>query len=183
MHPTRDPDNDSRPKGAKSLVEFVAILVVAFVLVFGFVRPVVAATFSIPSESMVPNLEVGDRVLANKLAYDLSDVRRGDIVVFESPESGEVLIKRAIGLPGDTLEIRQGSLYLNDERQEEDYLDGNTRRQAPFGPTTVPEDHFFAMGDNRSSSYDSRYYGPVPEENLIGEALVRYWPPGRVGVP
>lgn len=176
------PDDDCRSRTIKSLAEFVVILVVAFALVFGFVRPVVAEPFRIPTESMVPTLEIGDRVLANKVAYDLSDVERGDIVLFESPVDGRVLIKRAVGLPGDTLEIRDGTLYLNDEPQEEPYLEPGARRPPPFGPVTVPEGYFFAMGDNRMNSTDSRSYGPLPGESLIGEAEVRFWPPTRLNV-
>lgn len=163
------------------------ILVVAFALVFGFVKPVVADSFYVPSGSMEPTLHgckgcTNDRVLVNKLAYGLSDVGRGDIVVFESPVDGDVLIKRAVGLPGDTLEIRDGTLYLNDEPQDEPYLHPEARYSPPFGPVTVPVGHFFVMGDNRMNSTDSRSYGLVPERNLIGEARLRYWPPGRVGL-
>lgn len=176
----REPGDNRRPGTVKSLVEFVIILVVAFALVFGFVRPVVAEPFKIPTESMVPTLEVGDRVLANKISYDLSNVQHGDVVVFESPQSSDVLIKRAVGLPGDTLEIRAGKLYLNGEPQKEPYLKLDARYSQPLGPIVVPEGHFFAMGDNRMNSNDSRDYGPVPEGNLIGEAEVRFWPPGRI---
>jgi signal peptidase I len=185
MRPVRDPDDNHRPGAVKSLIEFVVILGIAFALVFGFVKPVVADSFYVDSGSMEPTLHgcegcVNDRVLVNKLAYDLSDVERGDIVLFESPVDGDVLIKRAVGLPGDTLEIRAGTLYLNGEPQDEPYLHPDTRYPPPFGPVTVPEGHFFAMGDNRTGSTDSRSYGPAPGKNLIGEAKVRYWPPGRV---
>ena len=182
----RDSNNHDRSRAAKSLVEFVVILIVAFALVFGFVKPVVADSFYVDSGSMEPTLRgcegcTNDRVLVNKLAYDLSDVERGDIVLFESPVDGVVLIKRVVGLPGDTLEIRDGTLYLNGAPQEEPYLNPDARYPPPFGPVTVPAEHFFAMGDNRTGSTDSRVYGPVPGENLIGEAEVRFWPPGRLG--
>lgn len=182
----REPDN-SRSRAMKSLVEFVVILALAFALVFGFVKPVVADSFYIDSGSMEPTLHGcdgcnNDRVLINKLAYDLSDVERGDIVLFESPVDGKVLIKRAVGLPGDTLEIRNSALYLNGEPQEESYLKPDAWYSPPLGPVTLPEGHFFAMGDNRMGSTDSRSYGPVPGGNLIGEAKVRYWPLGRVSL-
>ncbi|CAN5694489.1 signal peptidase I [soil metagenome] len=175
------------PGPIKSLVEFVVILAFAFTLVFGFVKPVIADSFYVDSGSMEPTLHgcdgcTNDRVLVNKLAYDLSDIERGDIVLFESPVDGDALIKRAVGLPGDNLEIRGGKLYLNGEPQEEPYLKANAWYSSPFGPVTVPEGHFFAMGDNRMNSTDSRSYGPVPEDHLIGEAEVRFWPPGRVGL-
>ena len=104
-------------------------------------------------------------------------------MLFESPlVDDDVLIKRAVDLPGDTLEIRNGTLYLNDEPQDEPYLDPGAGYSPPFGPVTIPEGHFFAMGDNRMGSTDSRSYGAVPEGNLIGEAKVRYWPPDRLNL-
>ena len=169
----------------RTLLELPIILLISFALVFGFVRPVIAAPFYVGSESMVPTLMVWDRVLINKLAYDFAEPKRGDIVLFESPEGGEdPLIKRVVGLPGDTIEVRAGTLYLNGKPQREPYVNNHFRNmQSPYGPTEVPEGHYFMMGDNRGNSADSRFFGPVPEENLIGEALFRFWPPGRVGVP
>ena len=187
MRSPKEPADNRGNRAIRTLIEYVIILVIAFALVFGFVRPVVAEPFRVPSGSMEPTLHgckgcTNDRVLANKLAYDLSDVERGDIVVFESPVDGTVLIKRAVGIPGDTLEIRDGTLYLNGELQDEPYLNPDAGYSPPFGPVTVPEGHFFAMGDNRTNSTDSRSYGPVPGGNLIGEAEVRFWPPGRVSL-
>jgi signal peptidase I len=160
------------------------MLLVSFVLVFGFVRPVIAAPFYVGSESMVPTLEVWDRVLINKLAYDFAAPARGDIVLFESPEGGrDPLIKRVIGLPGEKIELRHGRLFVDGEPEEEPYLRGRPRGGTAYGPVRVPEGHVFMMGDNRANSFDSRFFGHVPKENLIGEALFRFWPPGRVGVP
>ena len=160
------------------------MLLISFALVFGFVRPVIAAPFYVGSESMVPTLEVWDRVLINKLAYDLAGPERGDIVLFESPEGGrDPLIKRVVGLPGEKIELRRGRLFVDGEPRNEPYLRGGLQGGRPYGPMRVPEGHVFVMGDNRANSLDSRYFGPVPEENLIGEALFRFWPPGRVGVP
>jgi signal peptidase I len=173
----------------KSLLELPVILLISFVLVFGFVRPVVASPFYVGSESMVPTLKVWDRVLINKLAYDLEEPQRGDIVLFESPDGGEEpLIKRVVGLPGDRLELRNGELFINGERVEESYLERRScargmPKTCSFGPKSVPQNHVFMMGDNRTNSLDSRFFGPVPEENLIGEALFRFWPPRRAGLP
>jgi signal peptidase I len=168
----------------KALLELLVILLISFAVVFGFVRPVVAAPFYVGSESMVPTLMVWDRVLINKLAYDFAEPERGDIVLFTSPDGGkEPLIKRVVGLPGDELEYRGSDLLVNGELAEEPYLGHRQRMGKPFGPTTVPQGYVFVMGDNRMNSFDSRYFGPVPEENLIGEAMVRFWPPGRAGVP
>jgi len=173
-----------RSTAYRTLLEIPGILLVSFVLVFGFVRPVVAAPFYVGSESMVPTLMVWDRVLINKLAYDLVEPERGDIVLFRSPNGGEdPLIKRVVGLPGEEIEFRAGTLYVNGEAQREPYLTGRRPAGKSYGPKRVPEDHVFVMGDNRANSFDSRYFGPVPTENLIGESLFRFWPPNRAGVP
>ena len=173
----------------RSLLELPVILLISFVLVFGFVRPVIASPFYVGSESMVPTLQVWDRLLINKLAYDLEGPERGDIVLFRDPEGGEEpLIKRVVGLPGDEISLQNGHLILNGEPQREPYVvERACVRGAPracsFGPVTVPKGHVFVMGDNRANSYDSRFFGPIPEESIIGEALVRFWPPGRAGGP
>ena len=170
------------------------MLLIAFVLVFGFVRPVIAAPFYVGSGSMEPTLHgcpgcSNDRLLINKLAYDFADPKRGDIVLLEDQRGGnDPLIKRVVGLPGETLEIRQGKLFVNDDPLDEPYVRNDPcKRGYPrtcfFGPRTIPKDHVFVMGDNRTSSVDSRFFGPVPEDDVIGEALVRFWPPGRAGGP
>jgi signal peptidase I len=172
----------------KSLLELPVILLVSFALVFGFVRPVIASPFYVGSGSMVPTLEVWDRVLINKLTYRFTEPERGDIVLFESPDGAEEpLIKRVVGLPGETLELRDGVLFVDGKKVEEPYLRRRAcvrgmPRTCSFGPKTVPRGHVFMMGDNRTNSLDSRFFGPVPEEDLIGESLFRFWPPGRVGL-
>ena len=178
-------EHERRSAAYRTLLELPIILLISFALVFGFVRPVIAAPFYVGSGSMVPTLMVWDRILINKLAYDFAEPQRGDIVLFESPEGGEEpLIKRVVGLPGETIEVRAGRLYVDGRRQREPYVNDHLRNvQSSYGPTGVPRGHYFMMGDNRGNSADSRVFGPVPEENLIGEALFRFWPPGRVGVP
>jgi signal peptidase I len=178
----------------KSLIEVPVILLISFVLVFGFVRPVIASPFYVGSGSMEPTLHgcqgcTNDRVLINKLVYDLKEPERGDIVLFRDPEGGaEPLIKRVVGLPGDRIVVRHGTLVLNGELRNEPYVVNRAcvngvPKTCSFGPVTVPEGHVFVMGDNRARSYDSRFFGPVPEDSLIGEAVFRFWPPGRVGSP
>jgi signal peptidase I len=178
----------SAPRKGGGLVEYLVILLFSFALVFGFVRPFVVEAFWIPSESMVPTLLVGDRVLVNKFVYRFTEPERGDVVVFQSVESSdEELIKRVVGVPGDEIALRKkGELYLNGEPQKEPYVVENPcSRYLPktcsFGPTTVPEGHVFVMGDNRAKSRDSRFFGPLPKENIEGGAFLRFWPPGRVG--
>ena len=171
-------------KKGGGFLEFLVILVVAFALVFGFVRPFVLEAFYIPSESMVPTLLVGDRVFVNKFVYRFWEPERGDIVVFQSVEGeGEDLIKRVIGAPGDRVAIINGVLHVNGEPQEESYVrDGRPLDSGPNGPTRVPEGEVFVMGDNRANSRDSRFFGPVPVENIEGEAFASFWPPSHVGI-
>ena len=163
-------------------MEFLVILAVAFVLVFGFVRPFVLEAFRIPSESMVPTLLVGDRVLANKFVYRLTEPERGEVVVFESVGEGDdqKLIKRVVGVAGDEVEVRNGTLLVNGEAREEPYLNRNLPFNDSYGPSEVPEGHVFVMGDNRANSADSRVFGPLPIENIEGEAFVRFWPVPKI---
>ena len=170
------------PKKVGGFVEFLVILAIAFVLVFGFVRPFVLEAFRIPSESMVPTLLVGDRVFVNKFIYRFAEPERGDVVVFESVNGGEEdLIKRIVAVAGDEIEVRNGTLLVNGEEQEEPYLNENLPFDDSYGPTRVPEGNVFVMGDNRANSADSRVFGPLPVENIEGEAFMRFWPPSRIG--
>jgi signal peptidase I len=171
-------------KKGGGFLEFVVILLVAFALVFGVVRPFVLEAFYIPSESMVPTLLVGDRVFVNKFVYRFIEPQRGDIIVFQSVEGEEEdLIKRVIGVPGDRVVVRNGVLYVNGEPQEESYIrDDRPLDRGPNGPTRVRKGEVFVMGDNRANSRDSRYFGPVPTENIEGEAFVIFWPPWRIGL-
>ncbi len=179
----RSPEKTDRaPRKGGGLLEFLVILLVAFALVFGVVRPFILEAFYIPSESMNPTLEVGDRVFVNKFVYRFSEPDRGDIIVFRSAEGGnEDLIKRVVGLPGDNIEVRDGVLFVNGEHREELYLNKRFPDSESYGPTTVPPNHLFMMGDNRANSRDSRFFGPIPYENIEGEAFVSFWPPSHVG--
>jgi signal peptidase I len=169
---------------SRGLLEFFIILLVSFALVFGFVRPFVVEAFYIPSQSMVPTPKVQDRVLVNKFIYRFTEPERGDMVVFQSVEGGgEELIKRVVGLPGDEIAVRGGTLFVNGEPQTEPYVNKRFPDRSTFAPTTVPEGHYFMMGDNRANSHDSRRFGPVPERNIEGEAFLRFWPPDRIGSP
>jgi signal peptidase I len=172
-----------RKKRRAGFTELCLTILVAFVLVFGFVRPFVLEAFRIPSESMVPTLEVGDRVLANKFIYRFSEPERGDIVVFESVGEGDdqKLIKRVVGVAGDEIEVRNGTLLVNGKEQEEPYLNRGLPFNGSYGPIEVSEGEVFVMGDNRANSADSRVFGPLPVENIEGEAFMRFWPPARIG--
>jgi len=176
----------------RQLLEFVLTLAVAFALVFGFIKPAVADAYRIPSSSMEPTLHGcegcnNDRVMANKFIYRFTEPERGQIVVFRSVEDDEtLLIKRVVGIPGDRIQIRGGTLYVNGEPQDEPYVHANRcirymPKTCAFGPVKVPSGHLFLMGDNRAVSHDSRFFGAVPEENVEAEAFFRYWPLGRIG--
>ena len=178
----RERRRNASKKGGGGVLEFLIILLVSFVLVFGFVRPFVVEAFWIPSASMVPTLKYGDRVLVNKFIYRFTEPQRGDIIVFKSVEGdGQDLIKRVVGVPGDEIAVRGGKLFVNGEPQKEPYVNKKYPDRSFYAPTTVPKDHVFAMGDNRANSQDSRVFGPVPEKNIEGEAFLRFWPPDRIG--
>jgi signal peptidase I len=171
-----------RKKGGGAL-EYLIILLISFALVFGFVRPFVMEAFWIPSGSMIPTLEIGDRVLVNKFIYRFTEPKRGDIIVFRSVDDPkEDLIKRVVGLPGDEIAVRHGKLFLNGEPQKEPYTNNKLPDRSFFARTTVPKGHVFVMGDNRGNSADSRVFGPLPKKNIEGEAFLRFWPPHRIGL-
>ncbi len=179
----RERRRDASKKSGGGVLEFLVILLVSFVLVFGFVRPFVVEAFWIPSASMVPTLKYGDRVLVNKFIYRFTEPERGDVVVFKSVQGDDQdLIKRVVGVPGDEISVRGGRLFVNDEPQREPYVNKRYPDSSFYAPTTVPQDHVFAMGDNRANSQDSRIFGPVPQENIEGEAFLLFWPPGRIGL-
>ena len=182
------PDRQAVKKKLPLFLDFLLQLLLCLVLVFGVVKPFVVEPFYIPSPSMVPTLEVGDRVLVNKFIYRFSDPQRGDIIVFRSVAEGGVdLIKRVVGLPGDKVELLHGQVFLNGQRQNEPYVVNKPcvsgrPKTCSYGPVTVPKGHYFVMGDNRANSEDSRFIGPVPKKTIVGEAFLRLWPPGRVGL-
>ncbi len=183
---------DKRGRRRRLLLEYVVIAVVA-VLVAVLVQAYVVKPYRIPSESMETTLVPGDRVFVNRFLYHFTDVDRGDVVVFKAPETDVVLIKRAIGLPGDLITLRDGAVLINGRVLSEPYLrrlGGQTVPTEPFAngrPWSlsegyeVPAGHYYMMGDNRIDSGDSREFGPVAEGRIIGEAFFIYWPVSRIG--
>jgi signal peptidase I len=173
----------SLPKETGSLIGLLLSLLVALIVVFGLIRPFVAEAFYVPSESMVPTLEIGDRVLVNKFIYHFTEPERGHIVVFEvETTSGaeQHLVKRVVGLPEDEIAVREGVLLVNGMPQKEPYLNPALPDESSFGPIEVPPEHVFVMGDNRGRSADSRFIGPVPETEIAGKVILRVWPPNRL---
>jgi signal peptidase I len=206
--PTDEPLAPAKPRRKRRfgfVKELPFLLLVAFGLAL-LIKTFLVQAFFIPSESMENTLNPGDRVLVNKVVYHLHPPRRGDIIVFSDPNPPpqadqnpvqavwhwlteglgvttspeKDFIKRVIGLPGETIEGRDGLVYVDGKPLEEPYVRSEDSR--PFGPVRVPRDSLFVMGDNRTDSKDSRYgLGFIPYDNVIGRAFVVIWPPARVG--
>ena len=192
---------------AASLIELVTIVAVALGLALG-IQAFLVKPFRIPSESMVPTLAVGQRVLVDRVSERFGDPDRGDVMVFKPPRGADEnacgvdkpesqpcprptrersetnFIKRVVALPGERLKIVNNRVYINGKRQDEPFVNEgapcdqfcNLEREI-----TIPEGHYFMMGDNRGASADSREWGPVPKKWMIGKAFVTYWPPGKIG--
>ena len=162
-------------------------VLIALTLAF-IIRVFIAEPRYIPSESMFPTLEIGDRLVVEKIGYKFHLPERGDIVVFQPPtklqvlgyEKNQAFIKRAIALPGDTIAVKDGVIYLNDQPVLEEYIAAPP--EYDLMPITVPEDRLFVMGDNRNNSNDSHIWGFLPAENIIGHAVFRFWPLERIGI-
>lgn len=190
-----------RPQGrlGRLLFDYGVTILVA-VLVAILVQSFVVKPYLIPSTSMADTLVPGQRVLVDRLIYDFTAVHRGDIIVFRGPQPPhEVMIKRVVGLPGDVLSIRGGRLFVNGEPAPDSFVDkvsGVTEPTTPPDPAVmttpgapwaltrpyrVPAGCYFVMGDNRTDSDDSRYWGTVPRDDIIGQAFFTYWPLGRIG--
>jgi signal peptidase I len=165
-------------------LEWIAVLLVA-VGVAVAVRTFVVQTFYIPSASMEPTLMVGDRILVDKLSYHLHAVGRGDIVVFSKP-AGEVtpgvndLVKRVIGLPGETISSPDGRVWINGSPLAEPWLPSGTVTRG-IKPQKIPQGEYFVMGDNRGDSSDSRVFGPIPKSLIVGRVVFRIWPLSHLG--
>ncbi len=163
-----------------SLVEVVLIVGTAFILAL-LIQQFVVKPFYIPSVSMEDTLQEGDRVLVNRFVYRFTDIERGDVVVFHPPTApDEDYIKRVVAVGGDTIEVKDGKLWVNGQPQDESYLKEPVINGS-FPATSIPQGEFWAMGDNRNQSGDSRVFGPVSEDEVLGEAFVIYWPPGKIG--
>ena len=192
------------PNPLRVTIDWVVTIVGAIVIVL-LVKAFVVNPYRIPSSSMEPTLHCArsepgcearysDRVLANRFLYRLRDPRRGEIVVFKTPAAAKIkcgaggtFVKRLIGLPGDTLQVKlrngNGYVYINGKPLKEPYIQQSRRAAVQgFGPVKVAPGHYFMMGDNRSQSCDSRMWGTVPRANLIGKVFATYWPPNRISL-
>jgi signal peptidase I len=201
-------EKPKRPTFWQSVREVLVILVIA-ALVAILIQSFFIKAFIIPSSSMSPTLQIGDRVMVDRLTYYFRKPRRGDIIVFRYPPTsshamnttnpfywpfeqiGETLhlthrtssspyVKRVIATEGETMEFRNGQLYVNGERINEDYKVPDNYNMPP---TKIPEGQLFCMGDNRPNSRDSRYWGTVPIRSVIGKVFLIWWPPSHFGIP
>jgi signal peptidase I len=172
-----------RQSGTRQAIEWVVLVGTALVIAI-LIKTFLFQAFYIPSESMYPTLKTHDRVLVNKLSYKLHDVHRGDIVVFEKPktETSDIkdLVKRVIGLPGETVEGRDGHIYIDGHLLKESYLPDGVETST-FEEQHIPPNSIWVMGDNRVASRDSRYFGPITESSIVGRVFIRIWPPSRLG--
>ena len=189
-----------------SLLELVTIVAVALGLALG-IQAFLVKPFRIPSESMVPTLSIGQRVLVDRVSKNFSDYDRGDILVFKPPAGAESnscgvqhaetsacpnatedrsdtnFIKRVVAVGGDRVKVLGGAVYVNGRRQKEPYarLDDSCGICNLPDEITIPDDYYFMMGDNRGASADSREWGPIPKDWVIGQAFATYWPPKKIG--
>ena len=187
---TEDAPEASRPRRRRStrswIIEWGAIIVVAVLVAF-VVRTYIVQTFYIPSGSMEPTLQVGDRILVSKLSTEFGSVHIGDILVFKRPPKENCggapvpfLVKRVIGLPGDHLTSKGNTIYVNGKLLEQTWSYYNPVSPA-IGNVVVPKNTYFMMGDNHGDSCDSRYWGPLPANLVVGKAVLRIWPLSRFG--
>ena len=155
----------------------IAVGLAAVIIVFLY-QPV-----KVEGTSMVPLLSDQERIFVNKFVYRFEPIQRGDVVVFWYPlDRSKSFIKRVVALPGELVEMRDGRLYVNSDLLPEQFVPREYLDSSSFGPYTIPAEHYFVMGDHRSSSNDSRVFGPVPREAIYGKAVFAYWPVDRFGI-
>ncbi|MBP1761614.1 MAG: Signal peptidase [Firmicutes bacterium] len=166
-----------------SIKEIMSIIVIAFILSMALRTWVIEGRI-VPTGSMLPTIQLQDRLMVNKLIYHFRDPRRGEVVVFRPPDAlhaKDDYVKRVVGLPGDKIEIRNGQLYIDDQTQDEPYIAESMEYN--FGPVVVPKNSYFMMGDNRNHSFDSHQWGVwLTRDHLIGKAFVIYWPISQIGL-
>lgn len=179
-----DEKGQKKEKGKMNpVLEWVLIIVIAVAAAL-FINNVIIINSYVPSGSMESTIMTGSRMFGLRVTYWFSDPQRGDIIVFKYPDDpSQDFVKRVIGLPGDTVEIKQGVTYVNGEVLDEPYLN-ETPAKLDFGPYEVPEGCYFVMGDNRNNSNDSRKWKNtyVPRDYILGKAMFCYWPFNRIGV-
>lgn len=177
----RKPRVTEAPRPFQSLIDLLHDLAIAVVVCVLLITYVVQA-FKVQGTSMSPELLDGERILVNKFIYRFADIERNDVVVFWYPEDPELsFIKRVIGLPGETVEVRNGDVYVDGVVLPEDYVIPENADRRGFPAQEIRPGHYFVLGDNRRGSNDSRSWGLVPERYIYGKAFVRIWPPREIG--
>ncbi|MCP4649857.1 MAG: signal peptidase I [PVC group bacterium] len=167
--------------------EYGESLLIAFVLAM-IIRTFIVQAFKIPTGSMIPTLIEGDRILVNKFIYKFRDPENGEVIVFKYPEDPKIdFIKRLIASEKETLEIENGRIYLNGEQTKNPNINARFYyNRGPYGQIgqaiDIPEENYYVLGDNSKNSRDSRYWGFVPKKNMVGKAIVIYWPPHRIRI-
>ncbi len=169
----------SQARRAGRLARELAETIVPAIIIALLIHVFLAQATRVFGQSMEPNLHTNMRLVVEKVSYRMHSPHRGDIVVLRVRPGDELLIKRIIGLPGDEVAIHDGQVYVNDKPIDEPYLNQNTRGN--LAPRVVPSLHVFVMGDNRRASNDSRSFGPVHLDNIVGRAWFSYWPLGTIG--
>lgn len=185
-----EPEEPKKPSAARTVLEYLLIVVVVFLIMWP-IREFLIEPFQIPTVSMVPTIEVGDRVFAEKVSFKKDGyVEPGEIVTFKDPGDKDItLIKRVIAVEGQTVDLRDGHVYVDGKQLDEPYTHGKpsvpsnaTLSGQPIEyPLVIPAGYIWVMGDNRTNSADSRYFGPVPYADITGHAFVTYWPLNRMG--
>jgi signal peptidase I len=171
----------SRSQIWRALWELVHDLSVAVLFCF-FLITFVAQAFRVQGTSMLPLLEDSERIIVNKFVYRFHSIQRGDVVVFWYPKDPSVsFIKRVVGVPGDTVELRRGSLIVNGRRVDEDYVQPFFNDDESHSRVDVAKGYYYVLGDHRNSSNDSRSWGEVPEKYIYGKAVFRFWPLSKIG--
>ena len=185
---TEDKSNLSQSTSRwETIKENVQAVLIALVIAF-LLRTFIAEPRYIPSDSMVPTLQQGDRLVVEKVSSHFRPPQRGDIVVFEPPPQlqmqgysrEQAFIKRIIGEPGQTIAVTNGLVYIDNQPLRENYIAEAPRYNLP--PVKIPANYLFVMGDNRNNSNDSHVWGVLPQENVIGRAIFRFWPSNRLGL-
>ena len=181
---TKEPPAGTGRGVGRTAFEWVGLVVLALVIAL-LIKTFLFQAFYIPSESMVPTLKVHDRVLVNKLSYKLHPVHRGDIVVFKAPPHADPgiddLVKRVIGLPGDTVAGHGGHVFINNKQLPEKYLPAGTFT-SDFEARVIPKNSYWVMGDNRGNSKDSRSFGFITKKQIVGRVFLRIWPLNRLSI-
>lgn len=162
------------PKTKKELLDWIETISIALIVAF-LIRSFLFQPYRVQMGSMLPTLHENDLIIVNKLNYRFNEPDRGDIVVFHPPNGSNVFyVKRVIGLPGETIEIKNGEILINGIPLNEDYL--NITTPGIYGPVTLNDDEYFVMGDHRNNSLDSREFGPISKKSIVGKASLILWP-------